>query len=294
MKAALTLAILFVAFCFVSFAGKGGRRTVAAAGPAPAATPTPAFQPGCKLPYDDIKVDKLAVDKFCGKSGSADPTSPNGLQNGAKNNFCAKGSPVPITIDTFDSLMDAVRTKKIPYGTDGLPASRSGLSNVITDASGNKLGEGKLVTFEGVVREAHHADTFVDGFGGENVNCNVTDLEWNDIHVALVAPDDNKPCRSVTAELSPHGRPQPWGRFATARDRDVFHVENGLPLEGARVRMTGPLFFDASHAPCNDPLKKNTDPARRSIWEIHPVYSIDIFDAVKKKWVAFDVWAKGQ
>jgi hypothetical protein len=52
------------------------------------------------------------------------------------------------------------------------------------------------------------------------------------------------------------------------------------------VRLTGPLFYDASHDPCT-PTKKSS-PARRSIWEIHPLYGIEV--KVGGQWQKFEDW----
>ena len=38
-------------------------------------------------------------------------------------------------------------------------------------------------------------------------------------------------------------------------------------------RFTGQLFFDASHRPC---VNGKGSPKRSSLWEIHPVYALDI------------------
>jgi hypothetical protein len=73
------------------------------------------------------------------------------------------------------------------------------------------------------------------------------------------------------------------------RNKVVSDLENGSPL---RVRLTGPLFYDASHKPCilNSAGKviRRESPARQTIWEIHPVYSIEVFDTSKSKWVDLD------
>ena len=49
-------------------------------------------------------------------------------------------------------------------------------------------------------------------------------------------------------------------------------------LTGAELRIRGHLFFDASHGlgKGNEPTSGN--PPRRSGWEIHPVYSIEVCD----------------
>jgi hypothetical protein len=68
-------------------------------------------------------------------------------------------------------------------------------------------------------------------------------------------------CDSITAEMSPHFRPEDW-------DSGV------LKSLGRPVRLTGHLFFDGSHKPCRP--GKAASPKRASVWEIHPVYQVDV------------------
>jgi hypothetical protein len=56
-------------------------------------------------------------------------------------------------------------------------------------------------------------------------------------------------------EISPHFRPAQW-------ERDRLRETRAHP-----VRITGQLFFDAAHT---------VSPKRISLWEIHPVYGIDV------------------
>ena len=264
------------------------------------------FQPGCTLPFEEIKNAKLPIDKQCGKLGdSADPL--NQLQSTFKNNFCAVGDPVRINFSTFDSLQTAAEQKKVPFGRKTLPngksvemlpdkTQRESLKGIFTDPSGNKIGEGSVVTLEGFVFKAQHSNTTLLGGAGESVNCHSGTLARNDIHIALASTTSvTNECETVTAEISPHFRPTSWDRFDINPKTKA--AAKGLPLEEARVRITGQLFFDASHSPCrknpNGTFAKVT-PARRSIWEIHPVYAIEVFDAKQKKFVSLDEFAKGK
>jgi hypothetical protein len=74
---------------------------------------------------------------------------------------------------------------------------------------------------------------------GELVNCKITGAESKDVHIELVkmASEDDA-CNSVTAEMSPHLRPESWTDLP------------GLAIKRP-VRITGPLFFDGSHRPCS-------------------------------------------
>jgi hypothetical protein len=65
----------------------------------------------------------------------------------------------------------------------------------------------------------------------------------------------------VIAEMSPHFRPIDW-------DTGVL---NALKRP---VRLTGQLFFDGSHSPCRP--GKPANPPRASVWEIHPIYAVDV------------------
>jgi hypothetical protein len=50
------------------------------------------------------------------------------------------------------------------------------------------------------------------------------------------------------------------------------------------VRITGQLFFDGSHVPCKDGEPVGSNPRRLSVWEIHPIYHLDVckFETLQK------------
>jgi hypothetical protein len=111
------------------------------------------------------------------------------------------------------------------------------------------------------------------------VNCKTGGEASNDIHIELVkTADEDDACKSVTAEMSPHFRPESW---------------SSLPdLKIVRpVRLTGALFFDGSHRPCT--ATSRPSPKRISVWEIHPVYQFEVckFNSRSRcKATADDVW----
>src|ERR1041385_1891466 len=111
-------------------------------------------------------------------------------------------------------------------------------------------------------RGAHYSNVT----GGESVNCKQSGQENNDIHIVVAEKeqdraDESKECDSVTAEMSPHFRPAAWNQDdLNARNTHLF-------------RFTGQLFFDASHRPCSG---NSGSPKRSSIWEIPPVYNLEI------------------
>jgi hypothetical protein len=212
--------------------------------------------PGCTLPFDSIK-ESHPLDSSCGAEGKTTSDATR-IQNTAKNNFCATGSPVSLTFLTFAKLQQAAEDQHVPFGSDqGLPDDRSALRDLITTSSGQKVGEGTVVRLVAFVVDAHYSNVSK----GETVNCKVHGQESNDIHIMLGTTTSTPACSTVTAEMSPHFRPAAWDQLPS------------LNLKNP-VRITGQLFFDASHKPCKN--GKGPNPKRMSIWEIHPAYAIDV------------------
>jgi len=112
------------------------------------------FDPGCPLPP---QLDKLQqprqIDKVCSISGDA-PEPPHILQNRQKNNFCATGSPVTVTRDTFVRLQSAAQAKHVKFGDrNNLPPDRTPLQKIINE-NGTSIGEGTLVQYVAFITEA--------------------------------------------------------------------------------------------------------------------------------------------
>jgi hypothetical protein len=253
---------------------------LAAAQPLKQTCPAPSF-PGAATPIDTI----------CGASGSAGPTTPDGLENSFKNNFCARGTLGTVTAASLTTLQatteDAQRKAHLKPGPPP-PKDRSFLT---------ALGEGDHVSFEGFVFLARQECT-------ETVNCEFippnTDAS-HDIHISLLdhqrtltpvpknppPAQDAEECTSIVAEMIPHHRPPEWTAC------NVNEVANN----GLRVRITGQRFFDAAHVPCNGKLPVGSNPKRSSLWEIHPIYTFEVCpkgDCKTGGWVALTTFAKGK
>jgi len=225
---------------------------------APEAPAVSEAAPVCTLPFDSIK-QHHPIDDSCFADGAASPDTPQSAQNDAKNNFCSTSAPVNIDFQTLRDLQaDAAKPGSgITFGSDAqLPKDRSVLRNLPTDKGA--LSEGDVVRLVAFVIDAHGSNLS----SGESVNCKQKGAENNDIHIVLgeKSPTDDE-CTSVTAEMSPHFRPAVW-------------TPDGLNQRNAHLyRFTGQLFFDASHRPCSG---GKGSPKRSSLWEIHPVYGVDI------------------
>src|SRR5439155_6894053 len=223
------------------------------------------------------RIDFLCRNSGCHKSAA------NDKQNALKNNFCAPTNRIiPVTLQTFADLGEAsTKVPSIPKGEP--PESRAQLANIITinDFNGEtKLGEGKTVVFVGFVLDANHSnvdknDPLTKG-AGESVQCNLLGCQYNDIHITLAEdPNETSRCRTIVAEIVPHYRPPAWNLFDSP-DYAAF-------LKTHPVRITGQLFFDGSHVPCRDgkadfnPARNNNkDFERLALWEVHPIYAIDL------------------
>jgi len=235
------------------------------------------------------------IDQSCGIAGK--PTSPpnSRLQNAVKNNFCAlppnnASAPAPVTPEQLIQLQSRAN---LPSGRGKEPSSRN-------DA--RTFGEGNLVRMKAFLIEAHFADLGT----GESVNCNGPSEDDNDVHIAFGSQPNTPECGSVTAEISPHFRPESWkaiGHFETfdnAAHQVVTNPVLATRLQAAVYRVTGQLFFDASHEPCPCGTT-HCSPLRSSVWEIHPIIALEVCkpgtgcdvnnDA---DWIRFDTWLESQ
>jgi hypothetical protein len=216
------------------------------------------FDPGCPFPFANIAATH-PIDADCGPTGKAAASDEKGAaQNKAKNNFCASGDPAWVTRLSFVKLQAAAVKAGVTFGSASqVPADRSLLQNIYKTSEGATIGEGSKVRLVAFIDKAHYSDVT----SGESVNCGEKGVEQNDIHIPTVQAAGDDECTSVTAEMSPHSRPAGW-------------TPDALNQVTAPVRITGQLFFDGSHRPCTAGHPQN--PKRISLFEIHPVYSIDV------------------
>lgn len=217
----------------------------------------------CTLPFNPI-AQHHPIDDSCGPDGNGSANSPQAMQNDAKNNFCASGAPIDVDFDVLHQLQEEA-AKLVTFGSDGsLPKDRAPLRSIPT-TRGN-IGEGTIVRLAAFVSDAHYSNLGK----GESVNCKHGDKESNDIHIVLQeTPDEKDECKSATAEMSPHFRPDVWNPdFLNEKDQKIFGLQKRL------FRFTGQLFFDASHSPCVN--GSGRAPKRSTIWEVHPVYNVEI------------------
>ena len=248
------------------------------------------LDPGCALPFAEIAP---ANDPFescgnCGvvsvKTGTAQ-ASAKAYESKAKNNFCADTSVVTVVDFTVLRAMQGQEVDKSRLG------DRQEIHNFFRLPSGRTIGEGDVVRLKAWILNAHVSDCAK----GESVNCSRSGFANNDLHIPLLDPTEDAgrsqdECTSVTAEISPHFRPAIWAE-----------LDMKTPVKNV-VRVTGPLFFDDSHQPCKTLVHTdpgNLAPFRSSLWEIHPVYQLDVCTSVDPNqcdlntldvWIPYDEW----
>jgi hypothetical protein len=291
----LTVACMMLCLALISFTSPDATREAfgqqtpptPTLGCVPAAQGRPLKLPaGCKLPFDAIKTPR-AIDGICPVGGCAElgnntqqPT-PHQLMNIAKNNFCATNRVAAVSFNDFVNLQqasDKIKATAPAWWTGLLPSDRTRLPKVASSGGGRSqmVGEGVKVVFVGFIREAKYDDTET----GEDVNCKIggkglVGTVDNDIHISIgLTQLTEKPaaiadrCQSLTAEMSPHFRPAVWEKIVSKSFQQVFQTHP--------VRITGTLMMDAEHVPCVNGTIRSGNPVRISVWEIHPVYAIDV------------------
>jgi hypothetical protein len=198
----------------------------------------------CTLPYNGE--ENPAIDTLCPMDGGGTGAAKQ-AQSRAKNNLCAITGPARrITYDEINAKQQQ--------------ANKLNLKNLVDRGSLTALGEGTFVEYIAFIQDAHYSDVS----SGEAVNCNIPGNSTNDIHIVLVQDPNDDPCDSTTAEMIPHFRPAAWTEANVGSDS----------LKDHPVRIRGPLFYDDAHKPCSGTSRPS--PNRISVWEIHPVYSLDV------------------
>ena len=224
--------------------------------------------------------------------GTSCPISGNGgketWQNDAKNNFCATGLPstpgTPITTSLAEFVSLQNKAELIPginFGNTHDHPLTSKAGPVQDRSRLVALGEGNLVQLMGFVKTARQE-------GEESVNCGSkvpSQAAFHDIHVSIVLNPADSECSSVVVEMTPHHRPAEW---------TAGHV-NQVARAGLLVRVTGHRMFDSSHTPCQNGSAISGDPARISLWEIHPIYKFEVCpqgNCSSGGWVPLEAWNK--
>lgn len=125
-----------------------------------------------------------------------------------------------------------------------------------------------------IVENAQHSRN------GEATNCHATDDAGVDWHITLVKNPDDAKSTGIVVETTPRVRANghPWTPAMLAP-----HV-----TAGDSIRISGWLLYDPEHFA----QTTNYDPdhpsggtkVRATLWEVHPVTRIDVFDSATNQW----------
>lgn len=238
------------------------------------------FAQSCANPHFPTDTPTAMDAADCGIAGNGGAET---WQNEAKNNFCATDPAKPITIPEMVQLQSKVQQdQSIPFGKPGQHPLTSTAGPAKDRAPLQTLGEGSQVILMGYVRIARPE-------GAESVNCGShvpADRGYHDIHISIVQNPDDSECSGVVVEMTPHHRPAEWNQ-SNVQAVAVAH----LP-----VRVSGQLMFDSSHTPCVNGTSIQGDPARASLWEIHPIYKFEVCPqgtcSSDGDWLPLEAWKK--
>jgi len=110
------------------------------------------FTVDCQLPFENIKKHHPIDDNCAARGEVPDPPvaandPAHALQNQAKNNFCATGTPALVTFTSFKKLQQKLDTK-VPeakhWTRDKLPADRSVFFGIYKTSEGATSAKGLL------------------------------------------------------------------------------------------------------------------------------------------------------
>ena len=249
--------------------------------------PPDLFIPGCAIPWENAKHGEIS--RRCAASGNADPADIGAVaEYRAKNFLCAQEPVIDLSLAHFKTLQQFAEAKA---AAEHFPLSQ-GRSRYITDRTtlksvaildGRTIGEGTLVRLVGYVLSALTMNK-APSSSGESVNCKFTGADFNDIHIDIGPRPGVDPCEGIVIEMIPHFRPATW------TDENVRAIAHP-------VRITGQLFLDNRHKirKCGEVIPG--EPKRMSLWEIHPVYGLDVCKRddlawcdpkIGQRWVSLD------
>jgi hypothetical protein len=251
---------------------------VATTAAGPAVTPPPAPPPPTAItsvvdPTWEKGTPQVMVFHRTGAPDCAAAGDPGDtLTDRLKNRIDEPTSYHPVAFDAMLALPYPKNHK--PHRTSWPPADLA----VITPYEGIPVTVTGFIARQNgiIVQNAQHSRN------GEATNCHATDDPGVDWHVTLVKHPSDPKSAGIVVETTPRVRANghPW-----TPDMLTPHV-----AAGDSVRFAGWLMYDPEHFA----QTTNYDPAqpsgglkvRATLWEVHPVTQIEVFDAATRQWHA--------
>jgi hypothetical protein len=191
--------------------------------------------------------------------------------NSAKNTDLNESEPVEITwadIQELQNYVDKTLKYHTGFGTSLTAKQRLKLKKIST--SSGVLGEGTIVTLEGfITTEISPSNPNPHSGGAESCNCGLDGESEVDWHANIGPKRNSNEFQGVLIEITPRHRLSDWSLERLEKVAEK-HQE---------IRITGQLMLDNVHkVRRNFEENKRGNPARFSVWEIHPVRSIEIIN----------------
>jgi hypothetical protein len=209
---------------------------------------------------NDFPVGKACAASLqqCPARGCEAEGTPEAESNELKRRQPKVGVPVTLSFADFAALQQQADERVGQGPLDPTPAQRSRLHDL--HVQHGSVSEGDLVRIVGFIakgNEGLHVNK-----AGESVNCQLQKPADNDFHIPLVEAPGNEEFKGIVVEMIPQDRPPEWS---------IDELKN-IQAQGLKVWAEGGLSYDKVHYVNDDsanPLKD--EPARMSLWEIHPV-----------------------
>ncbi len=194
----------------------------------------------------------------CPSRGCAKAGTPDALLNQLKRTMPQSDTPTLLTLDDFELLQNQADNLVGQKATLGRTA-RSQLRKL--NVSSGQISEGALVEVTayivGLERGLPRANK-----SGESVNCRLKGTDNNDFHIPIARAPEDTEFDGIVVEMIPQNRPEGWSISMLKR----------VARESRPVLVRGQLFYDNKHLVNDDPIEPiSGQPARFSLWEIHPV-----------------------
>ncbi len=194
----------------------------------------------------------------CPINGCATQGGPDALVNKIKRTVPKSGTPIRrLTLDDFEQLQEQADTA-VGQHKSLTTQQRRKLRSL--SVSSGQVSEGDLVEVKGYVIAEHslpHANT-----SGESVNCRLKGTQNNDFHIPIARNSEDTIFDGIVVEMIPQDRPDSW----------TIGKLKKIAREKRQVLVHGQLLYDNKHLVNENPAEPiGGQPARFSLWEVHPV-----------------------
>lgn len=182
------------------------------------------------------------------------------LFNTLKHNIHPAGPVKRLSFEDFAALQK-LADQSVGERVHIPPDERASLSH-LTLPSGTEVSEGddvRVVAYLAASGTGPHPN-----LSGESVNCHLKGAANNDYHIPVTAAPNDTEFDGIVVEMIPQGRDEHSGWTISSLKR--------IRADQQQVWIEGNLFYDGEHQVNADESHKiGGQPARFSLWEIHPV-----------------------